>query len=220
MNRMGVEPDIFSPAHRDLSVRKYLLELCELPEHALLLIGAGRHAPEKRWPMIIQAVTAVGYRHPVGLIIAGEGRSSAAVHKAVAGNPHIRLISPILDRNEFATFLASGDVLVHGSESETFCMIAAEARASGLPMLLPDSGAVAKHLVTNAGYHYHSAKAASLAQAIRRLTREGAVSHQANARVAAQGTRTMDEHFKDLFDLYACSARPGAGAGTTLERLT
>src|SRR5204863_188369 len=112
MNRMGVEPDIFSPANRDLNARRYLLKLCDLPEHALLLVGAGRHAPEKRWPMIIQAVTASGYKHPIGLIIAGDGRCSAAVHKAVAGNPHIRLISPISDRNEFATFLASGDALV------------------------------------------------------------------------------------------------------------
>ncbi|WP_314715402.1 glycosyltransferase [Sphingobium yanoikuyae] len=220
MNRMGVEPDIFSPANRDLNARRYLLKLCDLPEHALLLVGAGRHAPEKRWPMIIQAVTASGYKHPIGLIIAGDGRCSAAVHKAVAGNPHIRLISPILDRNEFATFLASGDALVHGSESETFCMIAAEARASGLPMLVPDSGAVAEHLVTNAGYHYHSAKAASLAQAIRRLAGEGTASHQATARVAAHDTRTMDEHFKDLFDLYTCSVRSKAGAGTAWRDLS
>jgi alpha-1,6-mannosyltransferase len=98
-------------------------------------------------------------------------------------------------------------------------MIAAEARASGLPMLVPDSGAVAEHLVTNAGYHYHSAKAASLAQAIQRLAREGADSHQATARVAAQDTRTMDQHFTDLFDLYTCSVRSRPGAGTAWRDL-
>ena len=39
-------------------------------------------------------------------------------------------------------FLASADALVHGCEAETFCLVAAEARASGTPMIVPDRGAV------------------------------------------------------------------------------
>jgi alpha-1,6-mannosyltransferase len=207
-NPMGVQPGLFSAANRDPNLRRHLLSQCHLDEDAILLIGAGRHAPEKRWPMIVEAVTACGYEWPIALMIAGDGRSTAAVQKAVSGNPHIRLIPPILDRRKFATFLASGDALVHGSESETFCMIAAEARASGVPMLLPDSGAAREHLVEGAGHHYASANAASLAQTIRQFAKEGRAGHQLTARSAARGTRTMDAHFEDLFRLY------GEGRGT------
>jgi len=207
-NPMGVQPGLFSAANRDPNLRRHLLSQCHLDEDAILLIGAGRHAPEKRWPMIVEAVTACRYEWPIALMIAGDGRSTAAVQKAVSGNPHIRLIPPILDRRKFATFLASGDALVHGSESETFCMIAAEARASGVPMLLPDSGAAREHLVEGAGHHYASANAASLAQTIRQFAKEGRAGHQLTARSAARGTRTMDAHFEDLFRLY------GEGRGT------
>jgi alpha-1,6-mannosyltransferase len=92
--------------------------------------------------------------------------------------------------------------LVHGSESETFCMVAAEARASGLPMFLPDSGAAADHLVPGAGHHYAAASGASLAEQVHRFIDEGPALHRAAALAAAGGTRTMDAHFADLFALY------------------
>jgi alpha-1,6-mannosyltransferase len=206
VNRMGVQPGIFSPAHRDPDLRRRLLRSCDLDDDAVLLLGAGRHAPEKRWPMIIEAATACGFGRPVGLVIAGDGRARASVQRAAAGNPHVRLISPVTDRTAFAALLASADALVHGSESETFCMIAAEARASGIPMLLPDDGAAADHLLPGAGYHYAAANGADLAIMIERFIADGPAGHLAMARSAAAQTRTMDAHFDDLFALYADGA--------------
>ena len=201
-NRMGVQPGIFTPERRDPDLRRRLLAWCGLDEDAVLLIGAGRHAPEKRWPMIIEAVTACGFTTPVALVIAGDGRARASVERAAAGNPHVRLMAPIKERAAFATVLASADALVHGSESETFCMIAAEARASGIPMFLPDGGAAADHLVPGAGDHYAAVDAASLAQALKKLAAEGPARALSVARAAARATRTMDVHFADLFSLY------------------
>ena len=140
-------------------------------------------------------------------MIAGDGRARASVQRAAAGNPHVRLIAPITDRAAFATLLASADALVHGSESETFCMIAAEARASGIPMFLPDSGAAADHLVPGAGYHYAAAQGASLAEQLNHFVADGPAKHLSVARAAAAGTRTMDAHFSDLFALYAIHGR-------------
>ena len=206
-NHMGVQPGIFSPALRDPDLRRRMLASCGLPEDAVLLFGAGRHAPEKRWPMIIDAATASGFARPIGLVIAGDGRARASVQRAAAGNPHVRLIAPITDRATFATLLASADALVHGSESETFCMIAAEARASGIPMFLPDSGAAADHLVPGAGYHYAAAQGASLVEQLNHFVADGPAKHLSVARAAAAGTRTMDAHFSDLFALYAIHGR-------------
>lgn len=203
VNRMGVQPGIFSPARRDPDLRRTLLRWCDLDEDAVLLLGAGRHAPEKRWPMIIEAATACGFARPVGLVIAGDGRARVSVQRAAAGNPHVRLMAPVTDRTAFAGLLASADALVHGSESETFCMIAAEARASGVPMFVPDGGAAADHLLHGAGYHYAAADGGSLAAAIDRFVADGPARHLAAAQASAATTRTMDAHFADLFALYA-----------------
>lgn len=211
-NRMGVQPGLFSPSRRDPDLRRRLLAWCGLDGNAVLLLGAGRHAPEKRWPMIIEAATGCGFAHPVALVIAGDGRVRTSVERAAADNPHVRLIAPIRDRAAFATLLASADALVHGSESETFCMIAAEARASGVPMFLPDGGAAADHLVPGAGAHYAAADAASLAEAMRRVLDLGLDRAQAVARAAAPRTRTMDAHFADLFELYEGHRVPRSSA--------
>jgi alpha-1,6-mannosyltransferase len=199
---MGVEPGLFSPARRSEALRARLLDRCGLPPHATLLIGVGRHAPEKRWPQVIEAVTSAGYRQPVGLVLVGDGRDSARVSRAAMHNPHIQLLAPTRDRAALADLLASADALVHGCEAETFCMVAAEARASGLPVIVPDEGGASDQVEREVGLHYRAAQANSLAKAICRFSaaREG---HSARAVVTAPSVMTMDDHFGRLFDAYA-----------------
>lgn len=191
---MGVEPGCFSPEHRDAALRARLLADCDLPESATLLLGVGRLAPEKRWPMVIDAVNAASQWAPIGLVMLGEGREERTILKHISGNPHIRLFRPERNRLTFARIMASADALVHGCEAETFCMAAAEARASGTPVIVPDSGGAADHAAGGAGQTFVSGNAASCALAIRDV----AVSRPRPALRA----RSMDEHFADLFDAY------------------
>lgn len=199
---MGIEPGLFSPTLRDEAFRARLLERCDLPADATLLLGAGRHGPEKRWPMVIEAVTAAGAKAPVGFVLVGDGRERTRIVRAAADNPHIHLLSPVTDRHKFARLMASCDALIHGCESETFCMVAGEARASGLPLIMPDHGGGAGHARLAEGWIYKSADKASLVDTIldfvaapRDLARERAQFH-------AQHVRTIDEHFTDLFAYY------------------
>ncbi len=199
---MGVEPDLFSPTLRDEAFRTRLLERCDLPPEATLLLGAGRHGPEKRWPMVIEAVTAAGAKAPIGFVLAGDGRDRARVARAAARNPHIHLLSPVTDRHEFARLMASCDALIHGCEAEVFCTVGAEARASGLPLIMPDLGGGADHARLSEGWIYKSADPAALAETVldfvaapRAEVRERALHH-------AQHVRTIDEHFHDLFAYY------------------
>lgn len=203
-NPMGVDPGIFSPALRDAALRARMLERCALPPSATLLIGVGRHAPEKRWPMVIDAAMAAGNDRPVGLLLVGEGRDTARIAARVGDNPHIRLLSPIRDRLALARTMASADALIHGCEAETFCMVAAEARASGLPLIAPDAGG-ASDQARGAGLTYAAGSSASAAAAIRRFVDAPPVA-------AAERVRTMDEHFADLFALYEWLDRPVARA--------
>jgi alpha-1,6-mannosyltransferase len=199
---MGVEPGVFSPSHRDEALRARLLARCGLGPEATLLVGAGRLAPEKRWPMVIEATTAAGYARPVGLVLLGNGRDRARVVRTVAANPHIHLGAPITERDAFARVLASADALVHGCEAETFCMVAAEARASGLPLIVPDDGGAGDQFVAGQGYSYPAHDAAGLAGAIGTFLADGSSLHRGAAILAAPQIPDMDDHFARLFAAY------------------
>ncbi|MEN9718563.1 MAG: hypothetical protein RIQ99_1441 [Pseudomonadota bacterium] len=168
LHPMGVEAGLFEPDNRDPAVRAKLLALCDLPESAHLLMAVGRLSAEKRWPMVIDAVTAASQRHPIGLVMLGAGNQRTRILKQIAGNPHIRLLTPERNRQRFAALLASADALVHGCEAETFCLAAAEARASGVPVIVPDRGGAADHARDGAGLTYRANNALALAAAIER----------------------------------------------------
>jgi alpha-1,6-mannosyltransferase len=197
---MGVEPGTFSPAHRDEDLRRELLARCSLGPDGLLLLAAGRLAPEKRWPMVIDAVAAAGYRQPIGLVLVGGGRQRARITRLMAANPHTHLLAPISDRAAMARLMASTDALAHGCEAETFCITAAEARASGLPLIVPDAGGAADQARPGIDQIYPAARPAALVEAILRWADSG---HDRSRARAALPVRTMDEHFAELFRLYA-----------------
>ena len=202
-NPMGVTDGIFSPALRDEALRARLLERCKLGPDATLLLAAGRHAPEKRWPMVIEAVTVAGATAPVGLVLLGDGRERSRVARAAAANPHIQLASPIVDRHELARVFASADALIHGCEAETFCMVAAEARASGLPLIVPDGGGAADQgRQTGRGWLYRAADGGSASEVLRDFLVAPRDAIRADAVAGASGVRTMDAHFADLFAYY------------------
>ena len=95
--------------------------------------------------------------------------------------------------------MASADALVHGCEAETFCIVAAEARASGLPLIVPDAGGASDQYRPGIDQIYAAAKPAALVKAILRWPPRATTGA---AEAAALGVRTMDEHFVELFRLY------------------
>jgi alpha-1,6-mannosyltransferase len=80
-------------------------------------------------------------------------------------------------------------------------MVAAEARASGVPLIVPDRGASVDQLVKGAGTVFRAASQISLERAIGRFIDRGPELQHAAA-VRACRIRTMDEHFADLFARY------------------
>jgi alpha-1,6-mannosyltransferase len=198
---MGVEAGVFGPQHRDPGLRARLLERCDQPESATLIVGVGRFSPEKCWPLVIAAATAAGISRPLGLVLVGDGHGRSAVLRAVGENPHIELVAPIGDRAQMARLLASADLLIHGASAETFGLVAAEARASGLPIIVPDAGGAGDQFVEGLGMRYAAGDAASAAVAIgEAIVRLPAL--RAASRLAARGVGTMEQHFDALFARY------------------
>jgi len=197
---LGVEPGIFRPARRDLSLRQELLNRLALPADGLILIGVGRYSSEKRWSTAIRAVAEAGHQRPMGLLLVGEGRIRERLENEAAGLSQIVVGQPTSDRDELATLLASADALVHGCESETFCLVASEARASGLPIVVPDHGGAFDQLRPGGGLAYRAGDAGSMRDALIRLY-DAAGSFSRGPREAAR-VRTMDQHFYELTERY------------------
>ena len=199
---LGIDRAAFSPAHRDASLRADLLARCDLPETATLLVGVGRHHPEKRWDMVIDAVQAAAARRPVGLILIGQGMASAALQKQVGANPHIRLFRPVYDRPQLASLLASGDALIHGCEGETFGLVASEALASGLPLIVPDEGGCAEIAQPAHAEIFAARSVAAATAAILRFCDRDREMLRAAAHEASLGIRSDRLHVVELVDHY------------------
>jgi alpha-1,6-mannosyltransferase len=199
--RMGVEAGLFSPAHRSEELRRTALAALGLDYKALLLLGVGRFSAEKRWELVLRAAGECGRRLPVGMLLVGDGPRRARLELIADRYRNIAVLAAVADRNRLAALLASADAVVHGCESETFCLVAAEARASGVPLIVPDRGAAVDQLVDGAGTTYAAGRERSLEQAITRFAERGPELQRAAA-IRACRPRTMDEHFADLFACY------------------
>src|SRR6185295_15877244 len=144
-----------------------------LSESATLLVGIGRFSGEKRWEMVMRAVEACSRERPVGLLLIGDGPRRAKLEIIADRMRGVAVLPRLDDRDEIARLLASADALIHGCEAETFCLVAAEARASGIPLIVPDRGAALDQLVPGGGTVYRGGSEVSLERAIRRFIRRG-----------------------------------------------
>jgi alpha-1,6-mannosyltransferase len=200
---LGIDRSRFSPDLRDERLRASMLAQLGLPPEAHLLIGIGRHHSEKRWPVVIDAVEQAGADLPVGLMLLGDGMQRAQLERQIAGNQHIRLFRPVYDRERFSRILASADALIHGSDQEPFGLVASEALASGLPLIVPDDGGCAEVADPLFAETYRGGDARACADAIRRLfAREPAILRAAARRAAGEVLSDRD-HAIALVELYS-----------------
>ena len=197
---MGVENGLFSPVLREPGLRTMALSSIGLPADSILLIAIGRFSAEKRWEMVIRAASRLNPH--VGLLLVGDGPGRSQLERLASRAGNARVIGPLDNRHELARLLASADALVHGCEAETFCMVAAEARASGIPLIVPDDGGAADHLVQGAGFAYRAGSRRSLEDAILHFVEGGPELQRARATLHSE-VRTMDQHFEQLFARYA-----------------
>lgn len=198
---MGVERGIFSPRLRSSEIRVAALETLGLGPDGLLLVGVGRFSGEKRWETVIRSVATAARRHPVGLILVGDGPRRRKLKALAERSPGVSVLPRLSDRGKIARLLASADALVHGCEAETFCLVAAEARASGIPLIVPDRGAASDQMIPNVGALYRAGSEISLGRALERFIDRGPEFQRAAAARASR-VRSMDEHFADLFGRY------------------
>jgi alpha-1,6-mannosyltransferase len=119
---LGVDTQTFHPRMRDVKWRAEL----GIDEQAFVLIYAGRYAPEKNLPVLVDAVKLLG--RDVVLVTLGGGPCPPTGER-VLRLPHQH------DAAQCARALASADLFVHAGEQETFGLAALESLACGTPVV-------------------------------------------------------------------------------------
>src|SRR3954470_5030325 len=178
---MGVQPGLFSPSQRSPSLRQSALAQLGLDADGHLFLAVGRFSAEKRWDMVLRAAGECGRRLPVGLVLVGDGPRRQKLQMIAEQYRNVAVLPAINERAQLASLLASADALVHGCESETFCLVAAEARASGIPLIVPDRGAAGDQLAPNVGALYRAGSEISLQRALERFINRGSELQRAAA---------------------------------------
>ena len=199
---MGVQAGTFSPSLRSPALRGAVLGSLGLGADALLLLGVGRFSGEKRWELVLRAAREAARTRRVGVLLVGDGPKRQRLELLAERVGHAAVVPPLTGRRELARLMASADALIHGCEAETYCMVAAEARASGIPLIVPDRGGTLAHVTAGAGIAYRAADERGLEQAIDAFAGL-APELRAIALARAGAVRPMEQHFAELFERYA-----------------
>jgi alpha-1,6-mannosyltransferase len=193
----GVDTRTFNPAARSISLRR---KLTEGFEGALLLVGMGRFAVEKRWDVVLDAFARVRERRAAVLVLFGDGPERGRLQRrAPAG---VVFAGFERDRSKLAGALASADLLVHGCPYETSGLAVAEAVACGVPIVVPDSGGAAETAGQGCAETYASLDAEACAGAIERLLARNRDDLRSCALAASSRVPTVEQHFSHVLSVY------------------
>jgi alpha-1,6-mannosyltransferase len=169
---------------------------------AVTLVAAGRLSLEKRFDVVIDAFRRLRGEMEAVLLLLGDGPERPAL-EARAADLDVRFLGFERDRRRLAALLASADLFLHGCPHETFGLAVAEARACGVPVVVPDQGAAAEGVDPSCGAVYRSGDPEACAAAARRLLAGDRAALRARARAAGAEVFSVEQHFDALLALYA-----------------
>jgi alpha-1,6-mannosyltransferase len=139
---MGVDAARFSPDRCSPATREYLLQTSNGGTGTTLLLYAGRLAPEKNLPLLIEMIRLLGGQYRLILVGSGieRGRLEELTQEQAPGL--VCFLDHITDRERLAEIYASCDVFVHPNPREPFGIAPLEAMASGLPLVGANCGGI------------------------------------------------------------------------------
>src|SRR5712672_3192157 len=168
----GLDTTLFSPEHRDPAFWQ------KFGEHngAVHLLYVGRISKEKNLDVLAQAYRQLRDEGlPIQLYLVGDGPYLQALHVAMPE----AIFTGYLRGKELAAAYASADVFVFPSTTDTFGNVVIEAQASGVPVIVSDTGGPKELVEANVnGVVTKSHDVEDLARAIRDLVNDKRKRHQ------------------------------------------
>jgi glycosyltransferase involved in cell wall biosynthesis len=168
----GLDTTLFSPEHRDPAFWQ------KFGEHngAVHLLYVGRISKEKDLDILAQAYRQLRDEGlPIQLYLVGDGPYLQALHEAMPE----AIFTGYLRGKELAAAYASADVFVFPSTTDTFGNVVIEAQASGVPVIVSDTGGPKELVEENVnGVVTKSHDVEDLARAIRDLVNDKRKRHQ------------------------------------------
>jgi glycosyltransferase involved in cell wall biosynthesis len=135
----GVNPDVFHPARRSSELRAQW----GADEDTPVALCVSRFAPEKNFPLVIEAFEAMCRERPdAKLVLVGDGPLSEELARRNVGY----VIAGRLVNGKLSAHYASGDIFLFPSTTETFGNVTLEAMASGLAIVAYRYAAAREHL--------------------------------------------------------------------------
>src|ERR1019366_7815745 len=192
------------PAEREALRRELLGGQAADASRAILLVGVGRFAIEKRWDVVIDAFARVRARRDAVLVLFGDGPERARLARSAP--PGVRFAGFETDPARLARSLGAADLLVHGCPYETYGLGVAEAVACAVPVVVPDAGGAAESADPTVAEAYASLDAAACAAAIDGLlARRDRDPSELRARALAAAARvpTLESHYATVLATYA-----------------
>ncbi len=108
-----------------------------IPPDRKLVITVGRLAPQKNYPLLIQAFTQFCTKHSeYDLLIVGDGNSKEAVLKEVAASPMSKHMHLIGNTSSIYRYYAASEFFVSTAFIEGLSLAHLEALACGLPLVV------------------------------------------------------------------------------------
>lgn len=206
----GVDAETFSPARRSEALRRAWGVGGDAARAPLVLLYAGRVSKEKGLALLPEAAARLrraGVAHR--WIVVGDG----AWRPELARRLPDAVFTGTLDRRGVARAMASADVFVFPSCTDTAGNVVLEAQACGLPVVVTDQGGPQENMLAGVtGRVFRGGDADGLAAAVADLAsnRERRRCTSAAARRHAE-SRRWEEASAPLYDAYrAVAARRGA----------
>jgi glycosyltransferase involved in cell wall biosynthesis len=218
----GVDLATFRCLQGRAEARAKLLHRLGRGESCRLLIYAGRLAPEKNLPLLLQTMERLKETEPEALLlIAGDGIERAAMEKSAAElNVAVKFLGHIGNPGQLAELLAGCEVFLHPNPKEPFGIAPLEAMACGLVLVAPNSGGVTEYASDNNAMLVDPTPVA-FSEATQRLLHEpellAAKSSAAEETASAFGTERTADAFLDLYETIDAATRgrlPLREAGT------
>ncbi len=131
----GVDTVRFHPSSRDVEFMKDRFKTSDGPK----ILYVGRISKEKNLHLLAEAFRRlIQTRRDVELVLVGDGPFLEELKALLAGTPSI--FTGYREGEELATIYASCDIFAFPSATDTFGNVVLEAQASGLPIIVTDSG--------------------------------------------------------------------------------